>query len=316
MPTLIDARSFAPESREESLRSALQELFELDIRIEHDLPAGLYTRILRHDFGTIHISEIEGHAHCSEVTPSAPTDPRHDTVNAWIALQGSGWLLQDAQRVPIAPGVLSICSGAKVRAITRASSFRNVLVRIPRRELLPHLCGRHVSLPYSVDATRGPGALFCDAIVSLIAHCLDVGADARPALIDVLLRLLASVLLYAPENQQSPTTPEPWHKARIREFVAQHLRDRGLSVDTISRGVGLSPRYLHQLYASEPQPLMHWIWSMRLDRARDDLRDSAGRTIGDIAATWGFVDAAHFSRAFKKRFGETPAEARRRLARE
>src|SRR5699024_6211677 len=118
MSTLVDARSFAPEVREDSWRSRVHGLFALDGRRGDELPTGFYTRLLRHDFGSMHLSEIEGHAHCSHISPPKPAPARHDTVIAWIALQGSGWLLQDGRRVPIAPGVVSICDGAKPRGIT------------------------------------------------------------------------------------------------------------------------------------------------------------------------------------------------------
>jgi len=45
---------------------------------------------------------------------------------------------------------------------------------------------------------------------------------------------------------------------------------------------------------------------------RADLCDPAlrHRTISDLAFSWGFVDASHFSRAFKARFGCTAREVR------
>jgi len=36
----------------------------------------------------------------------------------------------------------------------------------------------------------------------------------------------------------------------------------------------------------------------------------ADRPVAAIAARWGFVDAAHFSRAFKTAFGISPSEYR------
>ena len=48
-----------------------------------------------------------------------------------------------------------------------------------------------------------------------------------------------------------------------------------------------------------------WIWAQRLDGVHADLSDPtcADRTISDIAFSWGFGDASHFSRAFRARFG-------------
>jgi transcriptional regulator GlxA family with amidase domain len=44
-----------------------------------------------------------------------------------------------------------------------------------------------------------------------------------------------------------------------------------------------------------------------------DLTDPRQRhlSVTTIGFTWGFKDAAHFSRAFKAHFGRTPSDARR-----
>jgi AraC-like DNA-binding protein len=57
-----------------------------------------------------------------------------------------------------------------------------------------------------------------------------------------------------------------------------------------------------------------WIRSRRLDRCRRELVDplAAHRPVGEVAARWGFPDAAHFSRAFRAEFGEPPSVVRAR----
>jgi len=49
-----------------------------------------------------------------------------------------------------------------------------------------------------------------------------------------------------------------------------------------------------------------------LDAARRDLCDPglAASSVSRIAFSWGFNDAAHFSRAFRARFGCSPRELR------
>jgi AraC-like DNA-binding protein len=299
MHTLIDVRDLAPGLREESWRTMLHDLFGLDVEVGHDLPTGFHNRLKGHEFGALMLTEIEGHAQYTKVVPE-PATAQRDGILAWVALQGSGTLLQDDQRVQVAPGLLTICSGNRPRTAVRTSAFHHIVLNVPRRALVPHLRGHELRIPCSLDAVAGPGALLCDFVTALVTHGGDVAAGPRAALEDVLLRLLATALLHAPEARPSAGGTESVQRARIREFVVQHLRDPGLSVDSISRAVALSPRYVHQLFASEPQPVMRWIWSMRLDGARADLRASTPRSIGQIAADWGFIDAAHFSRAFKK----------------
>jgi AraC family transcriptional regulator, positive regulator of tynA and feaB len=58
------------------------------------------------------------------------------------------------------------------------------------------------------------------------------------------------------------------------------------------------------------------IWSRRLAQAAADLVEPgrAGQSVSQIAFSAGFEDAAHFTRAFKRRFEYTPREWRRRGA--
>ena len=48
----------------------------------------------------------------------------------------------------------------------------------------------------------------------------------------------------------------------------------------------------------------------RLARCLEDLQRVNGGSVTDIAFRWGFCDAAHFSRVFKRAFGVTPSEVR------
>ncbi len=54
------------------------------------------------------------------------------------------------------------------------------------------------------------------------------------------------------------------------------------------------------------------IWNRRLEQAAADLVDPQRRalTVFQIAFGVGFEDAAHFSRAFKTRFGSSPRDWR------
>ena len=90
------------------------------------------------------------------------------------------------------------------------------------------------------------------------------------------------------------------------------LRDPGLTVAAIAAALRLSPSTLHRAWAGEPCSLAEWIRAQRLDAARRDLCSpaQARRGVSEIAFHWGFNDAAHFSRAFRARFGCTPRELR------
>jgi transcriptional regulator GlxA family with amidase domain len=74
-------------------------------------------------------------------------------------------------------------------------------------------------------------------------------------------------------------------------------------------------RHLNRLFAREQTSLMHYVWERRLARCRRDLKDPlmAHRPIGDIALSAGFKDLAHFSRAYRARYGRSASEDRAAL---
>ena len=76
----------------------------------------------------------------------------------------------------------------------------------------------------------------------------------------------------------------------------------------------MSRRYLYNLFAQASTTPADFILSARLERCRDMLCDAAqaARQIGDIAFRYGFSDAARFSHAFRRRYGVSPSEYRRR----
>jgi AraC-like DNA-binding protein len=101
-------------------------------------------------------------------------------------------------------------------------------------------------------------------------------------------------------------------RQRVRAFVERQLSNPDLSCEVIAAHHGISQRYLRKLFEGSADSLSEWIWRRRLDQARRDLADPLLRHIGiaTIGYDVGFKTSAHFSRAFKRRFGMSPSECR------
>jgi AraC family transcriptional activator of tynA and feaB len=100
---------------------------------------------------------------------------------------------------------------------------------------------------------------------------------------------------------------------RARIFVEQHLDEEDLSPSRIASAIGISSRYLGQLFAAEGQTTMGWVSQCRLERCRSRLAKEIWRPglITDLAFASGFSNVSSFNRAFKAAFGRTPREATR-----
>ena len=80
----------------------------------------------------------------------------------------------------------------------------------------------------------------------------------------------------------------------------------------VAVAIGVSERYLRDLFAREGMSLGRYIWTSRLERCRAALSDpsQAHRAISEIAFAWGFNDMSHFSHYFRERVGVSPREYR------
>lgn len=93
-------------------------------------------------------------------------------------------------------------------------------------------------------------------------------------------------------------------------FIHDNL-NRPLPLAEIAAQVYLSPRHLSRLFARfTGKSPAHYITHARMDRARGLLLRSQ-TPIKEVAATVGYPDVHHFTRAFTAHFGTPPGEMRR-----
>lgn len=168
--------------------------------------------------------------------------------------------------------------------------------------------------------TRLPGHVGVGALVvrTLIQLGTDGGhfspadtARLGPLLVDLLTALLAHHI--ANGVAVAPPSRRRANFLEIQRFIQQHLDEPRLSPHDIAGAHHISVRYLHRLFADQDLTVAAWIRHQRLDRCRRDLTDPLlhARPVHAIAAKWGFVRPADFTRVFRAAYGMPPSEYRR-----
>ena len=99
----------------------------------------------------------------------------------------------------------------------------------------------------------------------------------------------------------------------VCESVLAHLHDPELSLSQIAQMHMISERYLQRLFEEAGTSFTAFVIEERLMRAFRRLSTPIhdGVRIVDIAGECGFADLSNFNRAFRRRFGITPSEARK-----
>jgi AraC family transcriptional activator of tynA and feaB len=86
------------------------------------------------------------------------------------------------------------------------------------------------------------------------------------------------------------------------------LADPDLSPALLARELNVSVRTLHRAFSTGEESVSAYIRRRRLERTRHELTAPHPPSISELAAHWQFADSSHFIRAFKKRYGQTPAQ--------
>jgi AraC-like DNA-binding protein len=99
-----------------------------------------------------------------------------------------------------------------------------------------------------------------------------------------------------------------------RAFVLRNLARHDLSAATLALHLGGTPRYIYMLFENEKESFAQFLLGERLMRVHQMLIDEhfVSSPISAIALDSGFNDLSYFNRTFRRRFGMTPSEARRR----
>lgn len=102
--------------------------------------------------------------------------------------------------------------------------------------------------------------------------------------------------------------------AQILAWIEQNLSDSRLGPERVAAANHVSLRHLHRLFAGTGTTCSQYILRRRLERIREDiLLHDPDSSLTTIAVRWGIDDPSYLSKVFRKHFGTSPREARRRL---
>jgi AraC-like DNA-binding protein len=211
--------------------------------------------------------------------------------------------VQLLMRVPRpVPGVLSFpeCS-------LRAGGGGTVLLTVATSKLSISFAELRPLMFQPVPVDPSLQALFAAAVSHLLtADGLDPHG-VRPYLTGLAELVLRSALRTELDRADAIAT----RRREAVEYIRANLSDPALTAERIADALFISRRRLYQLF-DDGDGVSGRIRQLRIDRAKELLSDPvhAARGIGEISRQCGFVNAAHFSRTFRKSVGDSPSDYR------
>ncbi len=236
---------------------------------------------------------------------------RRDGIDHYgLMLMTRGAFRGDAAGIGFEGRAGSLLVGDFARACDMESSdAHSITISLPRRiaeAAIPDLARQHGRV---ISPERA--AMLTDFVVSLHRNAASLRATDMPRLTRILFDLIAGAIDCDTTDGPVPVGGDGrlW---RARRLIDAQLGARDLDVDLLCAMMRVSRATLYRLF----EPLggvAAYIRHERLARAAKMIDDGASpQSIAAVAHACGFSDAAHFSRAFRLRYGESPSERRAR----
>ena len=225
--------------------------------------------------------------------------------DGWFLLyneRGAGRFMQRGREAWVGPGELTVLRAGEAFRIEMSQQHRCIVLRLPGEpaniDLDSHVAQRHAgeeALLLSAFMRRLTTIESDDSQISFARLALDVAAMTWPA-------RTASV------ERRSMVH---WRE-RAFELVERRVDEADLDGRTIARELGISPRFMHLIFASAGHTPSGYILERRLERAASTLRLRPDLSVTEVALRAGFSDLSHFCRSFRRRFGASASEYRAR----
>jgi AraC family transcriptional regulator, positive regulator of tynA and feaB len=259
-----------------------------------------YTTVSR-----LKLCQIEASQHRIAQTGTRESFSQHPYVKIHFQTHGISYFEQNGRRIDVMPGDCLAYDVSCPHTIVSPAFTRHEVVIVPK-ELLHERGFRLAKMSAcKLSARTGTGRIAYDFVHAAFGEATKLSPHNAIGVADSLVDLLLLPLREA-DTTFDRAGPEAMY-IRAQAFIREHLRDPDLCIDQISMALGCTKRYLHMLFSDKGMTVSDYIWHARLQHCRIELESQAGKTITDVAFSWGFSSSSHFSRVFRKYFGVAPS---------
>ncbi len=205
-------------------------------------------------------------------------EQRQDAMGLTCVTAGSTTIATPGRQRVVQTGELCLISSEQPFKKTMSRDYAEVFLYMPV-PLMRTLWRELPAQQTMVSDGHGLGGVLRDALVALSRQCHQLSTLEWTAGMRAVITLTAGVFGDVRDDERIVRSTREIRRGKVLEYIDTHLGEPELAPPQIAAAFGMSLRYLHLLFED---------------------------TDTSVAAT------AHFSRAFKARFGCSPRELRHR----
>lgn len=227
---------------------------------------------------------------------------------SFALLKHGGWHGElDGDEVQVGSGQVAIMDFARTWRVS-GTAQENVMLVVPRT--VAHAAAPHAPPLQGRTLDGTSGRLFAEHLLALVRHLPDMVDRDVPVVRAATLALLSGALSTMSADGATASQPSGEPFGRLRAFIEANLTAADLDVARICRELSVSRPTLYRVFGATGG-VATYIRRRRLEAAHARISDMTDDTsMAEIADLYCFSSHAHFSTAFRRRFGYTPRDAR------
>ncbi|WFU81985.1 helix-turn-helix domain-containing protein [Bradyrhizobium sp. CIAT3101] len=229
--------------------------------------------------------------------------------------QGRINVLQAGQTMRSNAGMSTVFSASEAYDLECIGKVRSLYLEIPRTEFAERFSDGRLPVITTMTTSRGLGRIAAEFCTTLAQEGGQLDEIARARLGGELMDVLALALDMGDREEFSEDAAAQQARLRsVKAWIEAHLTDADLSLERIAKSNGVSLRHLHYLFRLTDVSVSEWILDRRLQRCYDVLTRSELRSLSitEVAYQLGFSSSSYFSTVFRRKFGHSPSDLRRR----
>ena len=269
------------------------------------------------EFDKIRVSEVS--ADPQDVTRSRKQIAKSTESEFLLSLQleDVGFVNQDGRIAELHPGDFALYDSTRPYQLHFDRPFRQIVLQIPYNFLAEQFIKPEIITARRVSAQTAVGALASQFIQSVAGRLDVLSIQERGVVNQHIIELIALAMgsMSRLRDLDGQSVARTAMLDRLKQYIEINIRHPQLSPAVIAKHHHISERYQRMLFASTGTTVSRHILEQRLALCREALENKSLRdySITQIAFSYGFNDAAHFSRKFKESYGVAPKEYRDRF---
>ena len=230
-----------------------------------------------------------------------------------LQISGTGAFEQNGRQVVLRPGDFTCSDSTRPCEMHYSGDFEQLVFYMPRPMVTQTMGGTERLTARAILGESPIGSIVSPFLRQMAEQIDKVQPATATRLADIGLSLVMAAL---GELAGGDHEPGRWSRIALRERANQiidaHAGDPELNPSVVAAALGISLRYLQDIFRDGDTTPSDWIWARRLEKSRRDLcaPSHAAASISQIAFACGFSDLAHFSRRFKAAYGLSPRDYR------